>query len=71
MAVRHRVFRFPRSLAWELACRQVEDWINANVPASDVINVMMEDNEQGGGADVIVVWYRVPTQESPNPQGGS
>jgi hypothetical protein len=57
--IRHKVFRAARTESWEAACQEVEDWINANVPAEDLVSVMMEDNEERWGGDVVVVWYRL------------
>ncbi|MBI3099015.1 MAG: hypothetical protein HYY93_12350 [Planctomycetes bacterium] len=58
MSIRHKTFRFPRNIAWEMACKNVEDWINANLPPESVISINIEDNEQGGAQDFVVVWYR-------------
>ncbi len=59
--IRHKLFRFGRAESWENACQEVEDWINATVPSEDLVSVMMEDNEERLGQDVVVVWYRVRT----------
>ncbi|MBI2932374.1 MAG: hypothetical protein HYY16_12050 [Planctomycetes bacterium] len=56
--IRHKVFRFDRSMSWENACQEVEDWINAHLDPQDLISVMMEDNEERWGGDVVAVWYR-------------
>lgn len=56
--LRHRVFRFGRSTSWEDACQTVEDWVNAYIPSENVVSVMMEDNEENLGDDVVIVWYR-------------
>lgn len=60
--IRHRLFRFPSSRSWEDACQEVETWINDNVAAENLISVMMEDNEERIGDDVVVVWYRTDSK---------
>ncbi|HKS16392.1 MAG TPA: hypothetical protein VJU16_03715 [Planctomycetota bacterium] len=56
--IRHKVFRFARATTWETACTTVENWINANLAPEDLVSVMMEDNEERWGDDVLAVWYR-------------
>lgn len=56
--IRYKVFRFGRSTSWEDACKEVEDWINSNIAPEDLVSVMMEDNEERWGDDVLAIWYR-------------
>ena len=59
--IRHKVFRFARATSWETACKTVEDWVNAHIPPENLVSVMMEDNEERWGDDVLAIWYREPT----------
>ncbi|HEU4338428.1 MAG TPA: hypothetical protein VFS19_00030 [Planctomycetota bacterium] len=56
--IRHKVFRFARATTWEAACTKVENWINSHVAPEDLVSVMMEDNEERWGDDVVAIWYR-------------
>ena len=64
--IRHKVFRFARTVTWEDACDEVEGWINANIAPEDLVSVMMEDDEEtwAGSGDVVAIWYRERKQKS-------